>query len=352
MKRENRKKHTGWAVSMLWCIAGLLLLAAMLPAPADASMRTRIVVLPFYAEEGRDVSDSQAERHYRRLMGFIQNRLVDADFEVVDPFARDLAVKEYNRLMETARQDSALAGRELSRKYAVDAVYLVWLTVKMEHTPDHLYRASAQVDGSGYDSGGRSLGLAMFETFRVTRRDWDEAVGEVEKEVGDLIGRKLTAWNESRPPGVVVGRADTAPGTGGVMGERIRTHENTINIRLDGATEYEVVEIFGKVLNTVRGVTQARLLSSTLVPNNPQACRSEWVVQIADTEPFRLQANIMKMVNDVIDADGTLTIDGVPYRYTRNEVALLNGLRTGSVSSREVQFVVDRDRARERERTR
>lgn len=352
MKRDNKTLHAGWITSMLWCLAGLLLLAGMAPTIVDASMRTRIVVLPFYAEEGRDVSDSQAALHYRRLMGFIQNRLVDADFEVVDPFARDLAVKEYNRLMETARQDSALASRELCRKYAVDAVYLVWLTVKTERTPDHLYRASAQVDGSGYDSGGRSLGIAMLETFRATRRDVDEAVGEVEKEVGDLIGKKLTAWNESRPPGTVVGRADAEPGKGGHMEERIRTHENTINIRMDGATEYEVVEIFGKVLNTVRGVTQARLLASTLVPNNPQACRSEWVVEIADTEPFRLQANIMKRVDDVIEADGKLNIDGVPYRYTRNEVALLNGLRTGSVSSREVQFVVDRDRARERERTR
>ena len=57
----------------------------------------------------------------------------------------------------------------------------------------------------------------------------------------------------------------------------------------------------------------------------------------------------MKMVGDIVDANGSITLKGVPYRYTKDEVQLLMGLRTGSVSSREIQFVIDRDRARNKE---
>jgi len=347
--QEIQKSYNFKSIRMMTGILmACLALTVVAPQTVSATLSTRIVVLPFYSEEGRDVSDSDSAMHYRRMMGFIQNRLVDAGFEVIDPFAKDLAVKEYNRVMESARQDSALACRELCRKYAVDAAYIVTLKVRRELTPDHLYRASAQVDGTGYDSAGRSLGIAMFETFNETRRDADAAVGEVEKEVGDLIGNKLTAWKQNCDSGNVVTDTGAVSENGGALEERIRTQETKINIRLDGATELELVEVFGKVLNTVRGVTQAKLYASSTVPNTPQACRTEWAVEIADTEPFRLQTNIIKMVDDIIAAGGTITMDGVSYRYTENEVALLKGLRTGTVSPGEIQFVIDRDRARER----
>lgn len=334
---------------IVWVFVTAIGMLAVCPEPAEAALRTRIVVLPFYVEEGRDAGASDSAMHYRRMMGFIQNRLVESGFEVIDPFAKDQADKEYNRVMETAREDSALACQEMCRKYGVDAAYIVWLRVKIDHTPDDYYKASAQVDGSGYDSGGRSLGVNLYETFKVTRRDSDEAIGHVEKEIGDKVGKILTQWNEKRKKDEVVSSSSSSSDAAGILSERISEQQQYINIRLDGATEYELIEIFGKVINTAKGVTQAKMYSSNIVPDNPQACHSEWEVEIKDTEPFRLQSNIMKMVKDIVAADGSITLKGVPYRYTKAEVQLLRGLRTGSVSSREIQFVIDRDRARHKE---
>ena len=321
---------------------------ALFPNAAHAALRTRIVVLPFYVEEGRDAADSYSAMHYRRMMGFIQNQLVQSGLEVIDPFAKDQADKEYNRVLETAREDSALACQEMCRKYGVDAAYIVWLRVKLHRTPDDYYKASAQLDGAGYDSGGRSLGANLFETFKVTRRDADEAIGQVEKEIGDKVGTILTQWNENRRRDEVVVGSSVSDGSG-MLTQKIADQEKYINIRLDGATDYEVVEVFGKMLNSVRGVKEAKMYSSNIVPDNPQACHSQWEVELADTEPFRLQTNIMKMVDDIVDSDGSITLKGVPYRYSKDEVRLLMGLRTGSTSSREIQFVVDRDRARHKE---
>ena len=135
----------------------------------------------------------------------------------------------------------------------------------------------------------------------------------------------------------------------GVLQRRTDEFENVIEIRLSGSTEYELNEIFGKVINTATGVTDAKRYSSSLIPDNPQACFAVWRVRIEDTDPFRLQANIMRMIDQILDAGGQLTLRGVPYRYTPAEVDLLKGLRPAEATTREVRFVVDRERARDRE---
>ncbi len=347
------------------CLTIFLTIMAVMPffaKDAAAGLRTRIVVLPFYVEEGRDVGDAGGlALHYRRMSGFIENQLVRHNFEVVDPFAREAAERELSRLMERSRDDSSLACLEVCRKYGVDAAYIVWLHVKAKRTADNYWKASAILDGKGYDSGGRSLGANVYKTFKVTRRDLDEAVGIVEKEVGDVVGHTLTAWSRQQSPASVVPASGTvSAGAGavasrnqgqgqGVLARNIDRLRSNIEVRLDGATDYETVELFGKVVNTVNGVEDARQLSQQIVPDNPQACTSQWEVQLNNTEPFRFQANTMKMVDDILDAGGRIVLNGVPYRYSPSELRYLKGIRPGAVSTRSVQFVIDRERVRDKE---
>jgi hypothetical protein len=322
-----------------------------------AAAQTRIVVIPLYTEEGREAKEGcESTLHYRRTMGFIENQLVRHGFEVINPFAKDASEAEYNRIMERSREDSPLACKEMCKKYAVDAAYIVWLKVKIKKTSDGYCKANARLDGQGYDSAARSLGANVSKTFNVTRRDCDNAIAEVEKEVGDLVGRKLTAWSGGKGHGSVVTeavRVTSKPSItaqeGGVLKRKTAELEDVINVRLDGATEYELTEIFGKVINTVTGVVEAKRYSSSLIPDNPQACFAIWRVKIEDTDPFRLQANVMKMIDDILDAGGEIRLKGVPYRYTAAEVDLLKGIRPGEGTVHEIQFVVDRERARDRE---
>lgn len=329
-----------------WRLTAVLILAVSclgIP-PADAGMRTRIVVLPFYTEQGQPADNSDG-RHYRRLSGFIENHLVAHGFEVIDPFARDASEREYGRVLQRAEKDSLLVATNMCQRYAVDAVYMVWLNVKTFRTADGYTQANAIVDGKGYDSAGRSLGINLLKNIRISRRDFDEAVAVAEKEVGDMVGQALTQWDRERiksiPP-------EASPG---ILARRIDEQSPFVTVRLEQASEYEVVEAFGKVVNTVRGVKEAKLYNQRIVPDNPQACVTEWSVEIdtRETDPFRLQANIMKMVNDILDAGGNGRIKGVPYRYTPGEIRMMMGLMPGEATTRSIQFVVNRARARERE---
>ncbi len=125
--------------------------------------------------------------------------------------------------------------------------------------------------------------------------------------------------------------------------------EHTVTVRLDGANQYEIATVFGKILNTVRGVAEARRYSSNIVPENPQASSVVWRVKLEGTDPFRLESNIMKMIGDVLASGGEIHMKGVAYRYTAAEVDLVKGIRPAGATSRELQFVVDRELARDRE---
>jgi len=342
------------------CLVGIFM-ALGISSIGAAADPIRIVVLPFYSEEGVDVKDGgDSTNHYRRMSRFINNQLVRHGFEVINPFAADATEREYNRVMQRAREDSPLAGLEMCRKYGTDAAYIVWLKVKVKKTEDGYCKASARLDGEGYDSAGRDLGAGLSKTFTITRRDCDDAIAEVEKEVGDLVGRKLTAW--SGPPqasGVVVtpdaGASSVVPAAaaasgGGFLANSINKNENLISVRLDQATDYALAEVFGKVVNTARGVQEATLFSQRIVPDTPQASYIKWRVALdgLETEPFRLQANIMKTMKDISDAGGTIVIKGVPFRYTPAEIDLLRGIRPGDATTREIQFVLDRELARDK----
>jgi hypothetical protein len=99
--------------------------------------------------------------------------------------------------------------------------------------------------------------------------------------------------------------------------------ENVINVRLIGANDYELVDVFGKVLNKSQGVLEAKRHGSRIVPDNPRACFAVWAVRIHEPDLSRLQSNIIKAIRDI-----------------RDEANLLKKIHPGNITAAEVQFVV------------
>ena len=325
------------------CIALCLTLLLGLSLAGPTSAQIRIVIAPFYAEEGMDAgAPKQISRHYRRVIRFIGNPLVRQGYEVINPFARELSEKEYNRILQRAKEDSPLAAKDLCKKYATDIAYIVWLDVNRKQTVDGYCKATVNIDGEGYDSVGRDMGVGIQKDFIVTRRECRVAVTEAEKELGILVGRKLASYIDNKKE-LIAKAADKGKET-----DTPQHIDNTIEVRLDGATEYTLSEVFAKVINTAAGVVEAKRMASSIVPNNPQASWVVWRVKIEDTDSVRLQANMLKMIHDILEAGGTIHYKGVPYRYTPEEIALLRGIRPGDSTSQKIQFIIDRNLARDK----
>ena len=302
---------------------------------------TRIVVVPFYTEQGRSVTDGGFEGiHYERVLGYINNHLVGHGFEVIDPAAHEYTEAEYNRLRERPREDSLLAAKELTARFPVDVVYLIWLDVETRVTDDGYCTARVQVQGKGYDSAARSSGAALVKILNRSRRNCDDAVILAEKEIGDEIGRLLTASRKSARTGTA-----NDPDTGGVVKRTSDKLADLINVRLDEATRWELVDVFGRVLTIVRGSVDAKPYGMNIDPENPGKSYILWRVRIESTNAFKLQANIMTLLERIYDAGGRGNFNGVQFRFTPDEVDLLKAIRPDSMKSRSIIFLVDRDRA-------
>jgi hypothetical protein len=123
-----------------------------------------------------------------------------------------------------------------------------------------------------------------------------------------------------------------------------------IDVRLDSAGDYELAEAFGKILESAAGVTGTRMLSSQLTPDNPQASGMLWQVELASgVSPFQFQSEVMTLADRLLAAGGRTRLGQTSFDYSPSEIALLRGLRVVSATSKGVQFMIDRERARDRE---
>ena len=306
---------------------------------------TRIVVLPFYAEAGTWVTDRGVEgSHIRRISRLINNHLRRHGLEAMSPSAIELTEQDYSVILERPGADSPLAARNLPARYSVDVVYLVWLDVTTDPLDGDYCEAEAFVEGEGYDSAGRAIGAGVARTFTATARGrCTAAIREVEKHAGKAIGRLLTTGaGPDDPQQVACGGA--AAGGGSVVTNRVRALENLLNVRLEGATNNQVFEVFGKVINIVRGVTEAKLYRHSLRRGHPQASFAIWRVCLDGTEPFRLMANVMRMFKAIHDAGGKIVINGVNFDFEPWEIDLLRGIHPVEAGPGSVLFVIDYDR--------
>ncbi len=137
---------------------------------------------------------------------------------------------------------------------------------------------------------------------------------------------------------------------GSVLERGIARYQNLVEVRLTGATAGAVSEAFGKVVGSAPGVVAATRYASRVQPDTPQGSWETWRVTTAgEADVFRLQSEIMAMVEEVMRNGGYVDIYQVPYRYSPDEIALLKGLRPMEATSRSLYFVIDRELARDRE---
>lgn len=120
------------------------------------------------------------------------------------------------------------------------------------------------------------------------------------------------------------------------LARNTQSSETQLNVRLNGVTEYEIAEVFGRVVGASEGVIGAKRYSSQIVTDNPHASFVSWKVRVEGNHANRLQSNIMSMVRQVVSSKGA------PTRFTATEINLLKSIRPGSVSGGEIQFAVGR----------
>lgn len=140
--------------------------------------------------------------------------------------------------------------------------------------------------------------------------------------------------------------AKNSANDGGAM---LSGYDNLIDVRLEGANEPALTEIFGKVVNSAPTVVSAKQYAVNIVADNPQACWLIWRAEVKEGGAFQLQTDMMDMFGEIYRTEGFLDLYGVPYRYAASEVDLLKGVRVSEAISKRLRFIIDRELARDKE---
>ncbi|KPA10216.1 conserved hypothetical protein, secreted [Candidatus Magnetomorum sp. HK-1] len=303
MKRSLFNKK----LCVLLCFCSISLLFSM------ALAQTRIVVIPFYEENNQTTKDNM-KRHYRRISGFINNHLVSKEFEVVNPFAVGWKEVEFNLLLKSSRNDSAFVCKEMCRKYSSDIAYILWIDLKKTITPDNFCKIKVSLEGQGYDSASRDVGVYIAENIQSISTDCDDAIIDSEKKIAILTGKKLVSQLQIKNSFT----------------------ENIINIRLEGNISPELAEIFGKIINVTRGISEAKNYRFKIHST------SVWRVLVSETELFRLNTNITRLIKQIVTSKGIFEKNGVLFHYDAKEIDSLKRIKCKDTSSREILFVLDK----------
>ena len=318
----------------------------------------RISVLIYYTEAGGKVTDEYFEywAKYRDLppphvrLGLqIERRLVRHGFEVVGPNAHEHTRQIYTRLGEMAPEDAPPVAGELARMLMVDVVYLVRfdLDMDMRITGDGYCQARAHVEGEGYDSAAHRIDAWVNRLHRATRRECDRAIIAVVDGASDDVGRVLGVWKsvqQSAESDTSAKDTGASPSGSGGNGRATEISPTLIDVRLEGATSYEIVEVFGRAVGTARGVADATLYKMEIQDANPRESNVTWRVRVENWKPYRFQVNVMTLLRAISEEEDRIVRGGA---CTRSERDLLGAIRPGDSSSGTVVFVFDRDRLQE-----
>jgi len=274
--------------------------------------QTRIVVLPFY-EESNELPKEDMKRHYRRISGFINNNLVSEAFEVINPFAVEWKENEYDLLIKRSRKESAFVCKEMCRKYSSDIAYIVWLDLKKTYTPDNFCKVNIVLEGQGYDSASRDVGVYMSETIQGIHINCDAAVIDAEKKLAIFMGKKLIAE----------------------LNKNIQFTEETIEIRIEGKVTPVIAEIIDKILNITKGVDEVQRYRFKI----DSVCI--WRIKINETSISGIQENMINIIKQIIDSKGNFNKNDVQFNYSELEVNELKKFKCKDSSSRAILFLLE-----------
>ncbi len=350
-QQQVKKVSTMWGRMVLMCLA----MAILMPSLAQAA-RPKVMIVPFYTEEGRTFKevDPDLQDFYRDVVGYVGSHLSRNCFTVANQWANDAMVRRSDWLQSRPREFSSRSIGQVAQRYGLSGVYVVRVKVFKRTSTDGIVVLRGIVRGDGYDAAGNSLGLPIKEKFSVSSRYREEAMIDLATELGDILGAELDASpngdcgnlyyaltrDNSRRPGVNAAIADS------------------VTVSVSGVRNSETIEALGKILNTSTGVRKnsrdrVEKITSEVHRDNTMMSRTIWQIELGrEMSQQVLQANIIKNAKDIVKAGGKAISKGIRYRYDYNTIRELSGLTVGdNYAKGNLSFQIDRNKMRSWERS-
>jgi hypothetical protein len=332
---------------------------------AMADFATSVVVVPYYVDEDTDteIADLRSN-HYLRVNGYIMNQLAEKGLDVRNATAMEDDINDFNVSSGIARHYSQLSKIDLHQKYGVDYVFASTLILKTltkkedlaDNDPIKKQRSDwceVRVTGELYGTDDRA-GSPI--TWRDTRKfsahyDCSEVKRQAEAWVADEIGETIAIGLKRRmahkqqnqrtqtPPPMAYNQVPPQ----NQYQQHAPAYRNA-QVQLQGFTQNNIQFVFSKIINSLRGIQDSRLASSSMRADYPQANKMTFDLKIDANISIAAIANNINEAFKQINCHGgkTVLINGKGrlfkeqrFSYALSEISTISGFEfVGSTPNR------------------
>lgn len=133
----------------------------------------------------------------------------------------------------------------------------------------------------------------------------------------------------------------------GKLQRELARRPKTIYLKLFNVTEFELTELFNRIIETIDGVKAAQRYRMHLEPDRPQACVVEWEIEVADIDAFELESRIFNKLKEFDRKGALVVVDwNFPFEVTNDMLAQLRQISPWQASAAELLFIQYRPRMR------
>ncbi len=126
--------------------------------------------------------------------------------------------------------------------------------------------------------------------------------------------------------------------------EKVALREVIINLR--GATEYETVEIFNRLLESMSLVSDIERLRMVIVPSRPGQCLATWKVMTVEQDTFTIESQLYGGIKKLDQEGNNDVLEGLHFSASEDDIEMVKKIKptlaTASALNFSLELVQDR----------
>jgi hypothetical protein len=119
---------------------------------------------------------------------------------------------------------------------------------------------------------------------------------------------------------------------------RTEVLDNIITLTLSGATNYESVEIFHKLLKSVSSIDKLERKVFYITPSRPQSSRSTWKITTTDKDPFTIETELYGLIKNLNPMVANDSLIGLPFTPTDDDIHAVKNIKPYSATASTLTF--------------
>lgn len=287
----------------------------------------KVAVLPVFLNSSGEIDTDQGIKKGSNFIDPINKILDQSGYYPVNLFDGRMATGAIQDLMNESHNYTQDVAAKLTKAHGLDGLIYVNIENTLTQTDEGIYNSFVSTYVEGFDTTGRYLGFSDEKELIIKNENRDIAGQTAETEMAVRIGKYLVRELNERNSGLF----------------HHTMAKPVVSVSLYRLNSYEMAELFGKIIESTRGVMDARVVRLDLFKDKPKKSYIEWQIEIGRSisDPYELKRAILDKIQEVLNAENGSLINLSPQKNGSNaEIRTLERIQSARTHGDTVVFII------------